>query len=400
MPTTIPVPPVNSVLQGALATDGTLALNADQKKIDMFPRIFLYDPQANPILTIITQRAKSQSATEVETKWLEDAPVPTWLTANAGINSSATSLVLTSGQGAYVLANNHIIKNMNTGELIQVTAVATDTLTIVRGYAGSTAAAIATTDNLLNLRGAFGQGTNTAVSMATTKTTKSNYCQIRKTTVSVTKTLDAVALYGGDERLYQRMKAANEHARDWEQILLHGTKGSVVSGQANPVFMTGGLDYYISTNVLATSGTLTESEFLDFLPNAFRYSVSGSPGVTKLMVCSPEVINTINAWGIAKLQTTPASDRASQTYGIDIKEYVSGFGKLMVTYHPLLEQGARGTAYILDLDGLMIRPLRPTRLNTNVQAPDADLYKDEYLTEAGFMVAMELSHAKITGVAY
>lgn len=396
----IPAPPVAGMIQGAQATDGTLALNADQKKIDMFPRIFQYDPQANPILTIITQRVRSQSAMEVETKWLEDSPVPSWLTASANIASGVTTLVLSSGQGAYVLANAHILKNMTTGELIQVTAVAGDSLTIVRGYGGTTAGAINTTDNLLNLRGAFGQGTNSPISLATLKATKSNYCQIRKTTATVTKTLDAVALYGGDERIYQRNKASSEHARDWEQILLHGVKGSVVSGQANPVFLTGGLDYYISTNVLATSGTLTESEFLDFLPNIFRYSVSGSPGKSKLLAASAEIINTINSWGIAKLQTTPAADRASQTYGMDIREYVSGFGRLMVVYHPLLEQGARGRGYVLDLDGLMVRPLRPTHMNTNVQANDADVYKDEILTEAGFMVAQELCHGLITGVTY
>ena len=396
----IPQPPVAGVVQGQLSTAGTLAISPDQLKIDMFPRIFLYDPQANPVLTVVTNRVRSQSAMEVETKWLEDSPVPSWLTANAGINNVATTLVLTSGQGAYVLPNAHIIKNMTTGELIQVTAVAGDSLTIVRGYAGTTAGSIATTDFLLNLRGAFGQGTNSPVSLATTKSTKSNFCQIRKTTVTVTKTLDAVALYGGDERVYQRNKAASEHARDWEHILLHGVKGSVVSSQANPVYLTGGLDYYITTNVLATSGTLTESEFLDYLPNVFRYSVGGSPGKTKYLFASAEIINTINSWGIAKLQTTPASDRASQTYGLDIREYVSGFGTLMVVYHPLLEQGAKGRGYVLDLDGIMMRPLRPTRLNTNVQAPDADVYKDEYLTEAGFMVAQELCHGIISGVSY
>ena len=368
----------------------------------MFPRVFLYDPQVNPLLTIVTNRIPSKPANEVEFKWLEDSPVPSWYTVPAGASNVATSFAVNTGAGAYILANNHVLKNMNTGELIKVTGVATDTLTVTRGYAGTTGTTIAATDNILNLRGAFGQGTNTAVALATTKATKSNFVQIRKTTVSVTKTLEAVELYGGSERSYQRMKAAQEHARDWEHITLHGVKGSVVAAQANPVFLTGGLDYFISTNVLSvgTSGVLTESEWLDYLPNVFRYSVSGSPGKSKVLFASAELINTINSWGIAKLQTTPASDRASQTYGIDIKEYVSGFGRLMVVYHPLLEQGAAGRGYIVDIDGVMMRPLRPTVLNTNVQANDADVYTDEYLTEAGIMVAMELAHGLVTGVKY
>lgn len=396
----IPQPPVNGIVAGALATDGTLALNPDQKRIDMFPRIFLYDPIVNPILAIVTNRVRSQPAIEVETKWLEDAPIPQWLTPSTSYTSGATSIVLTTGQGAYVNPNVDIIKDMQTGELMLVTAVATDTLTVTRGYAGSTAQAIAATDNFLNIRGGFGQGTSSPQSLETTKTTKSNYCQIRKTAVTVTKTLDAVALYGGNERIYQRQKMAQQHARDWEQILLHGVKGSATSS-ANPVYLSGGLDYYITTNALTvgTSGTLTEAEWMDFMPNVFRYSVT--PGrKKKLLFASPELINTINAWGVNKLQVTPSSERASQTYGVDVKEYVCGFGTLAVIYHPLLEIGASGRGYIVDPDGLMMRPLRPTKLETNIQAPDADIYKDQYLTEAGFMVAEELAHGIITGVKY
>jgi hypothetical protein len=192
---------------------------------------------------------------------------------------------------------------------------------------------------------------------------------------------------------------ATEHARDWEQLLLHGIQGSNVAGQANPVYTTGGLDNYIQTNVLTVTGSLTESQWMSYLGTVFRFSVN--PGKKrKVAFCSQEMINTINSWGTAKLQVTSNSAAASQTYGIDIREYVSGFGQLSVVFHPLLENGAKGSFYILDMDGVAIRYLRKTMLETNIQQPDADIWKDQYLTEGGFRVAMELAHGRGSGVTF
>lgn len=392
-------PPVAGTIQGAMATAGTLALNPDQLKIDMSDRIWAYDPEAHPILAVVTGRAQTESASEVQFKWLEDSPIPEWVTAGATFTNVATTITLAAGQGAYVLPNT-VIKDYLTGEAMYVTAVAGDVLTVTRAWGGTTAVASSgAADQFLNLRNAQGQGTTSPAALQTTKSTKFNYCQIVKTAVSVTKTLDAVETYGGNERLYQRSKMATEHARDWEQLLLHGIQGSNVAGQATPVYTTGGLDNYIQTNVLTVTGSLTESQWMSYLGTVFRYSVN--PGKKrKVLFASQEMINTINSWGTAKLQVTSNSQAASQTYGIDIREYVSGFGQLSVVFHPLLENGAKGSGYILDMDGIAIRYLRKTMLETNIQAPDADIWKDQYLTEGGFAVRMELAHGRINGVSF
>lgn len=393
------IPPVAGTVQGSIATDGTLALNPDQKKLDIQDRIFGYDPEANPILTVATQGTPKENATEVQFKWLEDSPVPEWLTLNAGYNNAVTSIVLAAGQGAFILPNT-VIKNMNTGEAMFVTAVVTDTLTVTRGWGGTTALAGLVTDPVLNLRNAQPQGAATPPNaLQTIKATKVNYCQIVTHAVQVTKTIDAVELYGGNERIYQRGKMATEHARSWEQLLMHGVQGTNIVGQANPFFTSGGLDYYIATNVLNVNGPLTESQFMSYLGTAFRFSVR--PGrKSKVLFASQEMLNTINSWGVAKLQVTPNSDKASAAYGLDIKEFICGFGRLSIIFHPLLENGQKGTFYLLDMDGVAIRYLRPTKLETNIQAPAADFYLDKYITEAGFRVAMEQVHGRATGITY
>lgn len=391
-------PPVAGTIQGVQSTDGTLALNPDQKKIDMQNRVFLYDPEGNPILTVVTVNTMTETQTEVEGKWLEDSPIPEWFALSAGINNVVTSAVLTAGTGQFVLPPT-LFRNMDTGEVVFVSAIATDTITISRGWGGTTAAAMTTSDRLLNLRNNQAQASATAPqSLATLKATKSNFAQIVTHTVKVDKTLEAVELYGGSERLYQRQKQSTEHARSWEQLLLHGQKGSNIAG-ATPTFTAGGLDNYVTSNVLSASGVLPESQFMGYLYSVFRFAVK--PGKKrKALYSSAELVNTINSWGTAKLQTTPNADKASQRYGIDIREYVSGFGQLSVILHPLLENGAAGRGYIVDHDGVAIRYLRPTTMSTNVQAPEADFYMDKILTQASFRVAMELTHGVIKGVTF
>lgn len=74
-------------------------------------------------------------------------------TLNAGINSSATTIVLASGQGArfpslgagdYFYAT--LIDTSNNLEIVKVTARSTDTMTVVRAQDGTTARAYSTND--------------------------------------------------------------------------------------------------------------------------------------------------------------------------------------------------------------------------------------------------------------
>ena len=74
-------------------------------------------------------------------------------TLNAGINSSATTIVLAAGQGArfpslgagdYFYAT--LIDTSNNLEIVKVTARSTDTMTVVRGQDGTTARAYSTND--------------------------------------------------------------------------------------------------------------------------------------------------------------------------------------------------------------------------------------------------------------
>ncbi len=383
-----------TVRTGSQATAGAYAINQDQRAVEFMERVFQYDPPDSPMLTITTKRAQTMRARTTEPKHLEDDVLPEWDQANGTIASGVTALVV---DNPTYHREGDILKVVQTGETVRVISVdtGTSTLGITRSWGATAAATI--TDNfwLLNMGTAEAEGDLAPPAKSTVTVTKSNYTQILRTTVHLTKTLDNIDLYGGPERNRQRRKEGARHARLWEQICLHGEKREDTTSGDTPIRSAGGIDEHIATNVLATSGVLTEGQFIDFIGDCMRYSVNGRK--RKGLLASRELMATISSWGNHKLRTNSA---ASATYGIEVTTYISPFGTLDIINHPLLENGYAGYGYIVDWDGIWYRPARRTVLNTNIQQNGEDAFKDEWFTEATFSFALEKAFGKITGVTY
>jgi hypothetical protein len=141
----------------------------------------------------------------------------------------------------------------------------------------------------------------------------------------------------------------------------------------------GGLKEFISTNVTADTGGLTESDWQSFLKSAFRY---GSE--RKVAFCSPTAIAAIEAFtrstSTGLITNSPAQNA---TYGVKMSTYVSGQGTVDLVkkrdWNDSTTYG--GYVFLVDMNAVKMRPLRETRLKMNVQAPDYDGFKDEYITE-------------------
>lgn len=381
-----------TLITGQSGTDDILAVS---QKIDIGTKVFGIDPPGNPYTRIMTKRLKSKPAISWKVQWQEDDIVPFWDQAASTVASGATSVDVDNGT---YFAVGDLVKNTATDEVVRVTAISTNTLTITRGYAGTTAAAITTDDWLLNLRAAQAEGANSPTARATLKVSKENYTEIVKTPIHITNTARAVQYYHGDEERYQIRKAGEDHGRAWEERALHGHAANDTSTAAHPIRTAGGLDDVITSNILTVSGgTLTESEFRDWLGDCFRYRVNGTGGGSKVLIAGRALIHTINSWGQAKLQM---NEKARATYGMDISTYIGSTGRVEVVYDPLLENGYEGVGYLIDPDGTMFRPLRNTKLEMNIQDPDEDGRKHQYITEATFQYALEQTFGLIEGVTF
>ena len=386
-----------TVQSGQYLTGGTgAAINSDRLVVDMLPEIYTYDPVATPTLTVLTQKGRVRPAKATTVKHLEDEPVPEWLTeAGGGETASAGSITVASGEGDYVQVGD-IIFNPASGETHRVTSISTDTLTVTNSWGSTTAAAIASGQQLLNLGAGESEGAAAPGALHTLTVTKENYTQIMKETVHLSRTLDQVDLYGGGQRAHLRKKSGARHAREWEQVMLWGEKVNNVSG-ASPIRTAGGINEHISTNELdvSSTGLLSENQLRDFVGDCSRYRVEGSDG-RKCLLASRALIDTIESWGANKLQTVPGGNK----YGFAVRTWVSSYGEVDVVWHPLLETGAEGFGFIIDMGGIMIRPLQRTTLKTNIHDNDDDSYKDVYLTEQTYSFMQEKAFGRITGVSF
>lgn len=256
---------------------------------------------------------------------------PSWDTTPSAETSAET--VITVGHGTYFNTYD-LVKVPRTGEVMLVTSISTNDLTVVRGYGETGVAATVSNEPIVIIGSAFQEGSaNTELVTKSTRTERQyNYVQIFRKSVEITESLANSELYGGNDRDYQRKKKGIELMRDFERAFLYGDRfedtGSKDTGVVHARRITGGALFFITTNATDAGGTFTESEFETFLRSVFRY---GSK--SRYLFCSPLVNSVISQWAIGKLQMVPKD----KTYGIAINQYVSPHGTVNLVNNVMLE---------------------------------------------------------------
>jgi hypothetical protein len=369
--------------------------NITQNKIvvDMSDTIALLQPNAEPFMSFLKiAKRNTEVARNPKFEWLEDDLQPRWDAINnaAGYTASDTSIVVDNGSYFSV---NDVVKVPRTGEVMLVTAIATNTLTVLRGYGVTSAAAIVDNDPLVIIGNANQEGSGTRELKSTQEVAKFNYTQIFKTPFGVTGTENATKMYGGNDLSYQQMKAGVQHKIDMARAFMFGERKEDVSG-GKPKRTTGGLLSFLTKNNYDAGGQLTQTEFDNNISEVvFKY---GSK--EKILLASARLLSVINGWALGKMQV----DNLAKQYGLEIFRYVTPFGTYNIMNYQHILEGAvyGGYGVVIDPESVKYRPLagRDTKLETNIQANDEDQRKDQYITEAGLEVRNPEKHAVITGV--
>jgi hypothetical protein len=365
----------------------TYTIDRERRDIDVAGDIARLVPDASPF-TVILMRAKKKPTQTAEFAWYDEEPggYQTLINNAAGYTATDTSLVVDDGT---IFAPKDIIKVPRTGEVMFVSAVSTNTITVVRGYGTTVAAALVDDDPLLRLGNAMEENSSAPLAKLKQPSKGFNYTQIFRTVFDQSMTSASESLKTNEtERNRLRKSKALDHRLDLERAILFGERKE---DTANKRRTTGGLLSFITSNVKDAQGTLTEDEFEDFCEMLFAYG-SGR----KLLVCSSKVISVINRFGRDKLQT----QSGESTYGIRMNQYTSAHGDLYIVKSRALDGPYSGYAIGVDMDYIAYRPLagRDTTLKTNIQNNDVDGWMDEYLTEAGLEVRLEKTHAILKGV--
>ncbi len=372
---------------------GTTLIGADQRVHNMDKRIRMLQPDATPFTTFLMQLQKKAT---VDPKFIgaEDQLEPRFDAVNngAGYTNSATSIAVDNG--AY-FAEHDVVAVTRTSELLRVTGVSGNTLTVVRGVSGG-AAAINDNDELAILGSAQPEGDTSKPARSSNPVSVPGYTQIFRDPWALTNT--AIASDNDTNPHdwdHQAAKVGIEHKRDMERAFLFGKASEDTSGsQARRT--TAGIISRIQTNVTDAGGQFTETEFLAASRQGFRY---GSKN--KVFMCSPLVASVLQTYPSGKVQVS----QSEKVYGVDVTTFTSIHGALRLVINWELEGAKYGGYGIgIDFDNVQYRYLANGKLNRdskvyeNIQAPDADQRKDEWKTEAGLDAALESTHFLISGV--
>jgi len=371
------------------------------RKYDVADVISLLDVARYPLLGILTNAGKDpatkqgkalkkKETSDPDFKWFEDkfGAREDIVAANQG---AAVTLVVTNG--AYFSIGDVLLvvksaqgTNNPTGEVMLVTDVATNTLTLVRqiGDGGSGGGLLQQNDIVWIIGNANEEGADLRTMKGTTIAEVLNYCQIFRTTIGVTETSrNTKGLTKENDFDYQIRKKGIEHLVDIERAFLFGKKEIITSG-THPKRFTGGVLPRISQ---VTSNVATRDDFNSYLRILFAHG-----NTEKYLLASGYVIDKINGFAHDKLQVL----QGEKTFGLTILKYLSPHGTLNIIKHDLLSGDLYGKSGVgVDMEALTYRYLanRDSKLLTNRQAPGEDSRVDEYLTECGLQMEQPERHA-------
>jgi len=288
-----------------------------------------------------------------------------------------------------------MILNARTGERMSVTTRASATTITAARSIGTTAAAAGLVGDGLYIIGNLNEENATARNVNTTRSeAETNYTQIFRTTIAVSGTEKEANLYGEKDIPYLRAKMGTQHALDIERSFWWGEKNSGTGTNSLPERTTGGvLEFIESSNsyIQNQGGVLTAPDFNTFLREGFTYG-----DTTKVLFAGGVVIQAINEFARGQIQMKPLA----RSYGMQISEYVTAFGKINLIHNPLFVEDYAGYGFLLDMESFRYRFMnnRDTKLKTNVQAPSVDGEIDEYLTECGLERKQAAKSALLKGV--
>lgn len=354
------------------------------RKVDMRDKIFLLEPSAAP-LTLLLSKMGKQVAKNPEFSWLEDEAMPISDTVD-GTYTTVTITDILVDNGSY-FSTNVTVKVPRSGEVLKVTAVATDTLTVTRGYGGTAAAAINDADDLIIMGGNAAENADAENPRAVKKARAYNYSEIVRTPFGVSGTLDASDTYGGNALAYLQKARGIDHAKSIELKVLWGERKE--SDNTSSISRaTGGLWQVISSNSSDYSSTMTAALIETASATDFRYGSN-----SKMLFGCRAVVGAVSALAHSSLQVAPLD----KTFGINIVKWITSNGVYNIVAHDLFVSGTYDeVAIVADLEQLVYRhlPGRDTKLRTNIQTPGKDGRIDEYLTEFGLERRLEKYHAK------
>ena len=373
-------------------------------------------PNGKAPLTAMTAAMKSRKVDDPEFNWWEKS-LPTQRVSTGTVAHTATQTAITVLSGALALKEGHLLRAEGTTSqevmLVAADPVVDTSITVVRGYAGTTASALVSSTagnpNLHVVGNANEEGSTAPTGINYDPTKVYNYTQIFRNSLEMTRTAMRTRLRTGDQVKEAKRECLELHSIEMEKAFWFGQRLETTRN-GKPLRTTRGIFNWIHTdNVvnIATTGTTTGVSLFTlegYLKSAFDYGSN-----EKMGFLGNTAMLTIQR--ICRKNSTYQLLPPSNEFGITVNRLVTPFGTLILKTHPLFNQlSGGGTATsqyygvdswlaILDMAEIMYTYVDDTKYEKDLQDSGVDGLKSGYLTEAGMEFHHSTAHYLVKGLA-
>lgn len=286
-----------------------------------------------PIFALSSGSAQFQLTSKIH-YWFMKQPYSSKLIASAAANNTATSITVDKGA---VVEPSSVIMNTKTNEYMFVSAVSGNTLTVVRGFAESTAAAVTQNDELLYLGTAKKEGSLAPNPKYRRGVPRMNYSQIFRNGWGTTRTAEHIKFITGNKATENKEDAVSMHAQDIEMALLLGRKSlNQVDGSEVLSTMDGLTNIVKNNTALAAAATLDSIQ--EWMYSNFETCPEGVPN-ERVVMTSLNVLYILNKLIREAGSSYYPIGTATKVYGLDVYALqLPGMQEVKILAHPLFSQ--------------------------------------------------------------
>lgn len=389
---------------------GTDSFGTDERPKNFREMILWMAPNGRAPLFALSARMKKEATDDPEFSWWEEVKDIGRVTLNETLTgNSDTTLTVAAYQGrdAFQFQPGDILQveiedSGYTTELIKVSSVTNaTTIVVTREYAGTTAAGSTPTGTGLTRVGSAyeeGSGSPTVVSSNPTKYT--NKTQIFKTPYQVTGTAKETKFRTGDPMKNDQIRKTFVHSEKLEQAFFWGKQSEITGSGGFPERTMAGLRSMIQSHVQVYTADPTLDSFIADLAPVFDYEAGGA-GDERIVYAGNGALNYLNKLVASDSSTRVQYNGVIEIYGQRLFTFRIPQGTIAIKSHPLLNVHPLYTysMFVVNPQGLVYRPMknRDTKIQKNIQDNDADLQKDQWLTECSLELHYERTFAYIGG---
>lgn len=286
-----------------------------------------------PIFALSSGSAQFQLTSKIH-YWFMKQPYSSKLIASAAANNTATSITVDKGA---VVEPSSVIMNTKTNEYMFVSAVSGNTLTVVRGFAESAAAAVTQNDELLYLGTAKKEGSLAPNPKYRRGVPRMNYSQIFRNGWGTTRTAEYIKFITGNKATENKEDAVSMHAQDIEMALLLGRKSlNQVDGSEVLSTMDGLMSIVKNNTALAAAATLDLIQ--EWMYSNFATCPEGVPN-ERVVMTSLNVLYILNKLIRNAGGSYYPIGTATKVYGLDVYALqLPGMQEVKILAHPLFSQ--------------------------------------------------------------